>query len=209
LSKSDGNEAYIQVKTNCQIFGRILAELRKSNSSYMMVALLKLQRRFSMLKRSTLFILAILLIVAIPLVTVSARGTNPATKVVAAQEAAKCADKTFLEGLGKDLTDSGKALTELKMDDPVAVSQALLQMAVARQKYEDLSSVPAECLTTQLAAIIAFANMGDLLALTIAAKADPSNAETYVKAITAQAERATKTLQDIMTEAGLATPAAP
>jgi hypothetical protein len=162
-----------------------------------------------MLKRSTLFILAVLLVVAIPLVSVSARGTNPTTKVAAAQEAAKCADKTFLEGLGKDLTDSGTLLQGLKMDDPVAVSQALLHLASARQKYEDLSSVPTECLSTQLAAIIAYANMGDLLALTIAAKADPSNAETYAKALTSQAERTTKTLQAIMVEAGIATPAAP
>jgi len=160
-----------------------------------------------MTRRTLPLLVAIILIASMSLISVSARNAPGASTGAAAQTGMKCTDKTFLEGLGKDLTEIGDLMKGFKMDDNAAIAQMILQVASARQKYEDLTGVPSECVTTQLAAIIAYANIGDLLSLAMAVKADPTNAAEYAKAIASQTTRIGKAMQQVLIEAGLATPA--
>ena len=160
-----------------------------------------------MYRRVIPFAFAVVAIVSMSLISVSAHNTPGSSAGAAAQSAQKCADKEFLTTLGTDLSDLGASFKEAKMDDMISIAQTMLKVTSARQKWEDLENVPAECVTTQLAAIIAFANGNDLLALGLAVKADPKNAAEYLKAVAGQTERFTKAITNVLIEAGIATPA--
>jgi hypothetical protein len=155
--------------------------------------------------RRNLVVLLVAVAASMSLISVSAHNAPGAAAGTAAQ-ATKCTDAKFLTALGKDLTDLGATFQAVKMDDVVSISKTTLMVASSRQKYEDMTDVPAECVTTQLAAIIAFANSSDILALGMAIKADPANAADYAKALTSQGERFTKAMKQVLIEAGLATP---
>jgi len=159
------------------------------------------------MNRKLAVLLLAVVIASMSLVSVSAHNA-PVVAGSNAQAAAKCADAAFLTGLGKDMTDLGATFKATKMDDVASMAQSLIVIAAVRQKYEDMTGVAPECLTTQLAAIIAFANASDLLALGMAVKADPTNAEIYAKALKDQLDRFTKSVTQVLTEAGAATPAA-
>jgi hypothetical protein len=160
---------------------------------------------FSMRRNLVVLLVAIAAIASMSLVSVSAHNAPGAVAGTAAQ-AAKCTDAKFLTALGKDLTDLGTTFQAVKMDDVASMAKTTLMVASSRQKYEDMTDVPAECVTTQLAAIIAFANSSDILALGMAIKSDPANAADYAKALTGQSERFTKSMKQVLIEAGLATP---
>lgn len=161
------------------------------------------------MNRKIVVALLAVVVASVSLISVSARTSVPVIAGSNAQAATKCADATFLTGLGKDMTDLGATFKSTKMDDTASMAQSLIAIAATRQKYEDMTGVASECVTTQLAAIIAFANASDILALGMAAKADPTNAETYVKAMKDQLDRFTKSVTQVLTEAGVtATPAA-
>ena len=159
------------------------------------------------MNRKVAVLLLAVVIASMSLISVSAHSA-PVVAGSNAQAAPKCADAAFLTGLGKDMTDLGATFKSTKMDDAASMAKALIAIAVVRQKYEDMTGVAPECQSTQLAAIIAFANASDLLALGIAAKADAANADTYTKAMKDQLDRFTKTVNLVLSEAGAATPAA-
>jgi hypothetical protein len=150
---------------------------------------------------------AIAIIVSMSLISVSAHNAPATGARAAAQTALACADKTYLEAMGKDLQEMGNTLKGFKMDDTPSIAQLMLQIAGARQKYEDMTDVPSDCIATHMAVIIAYANISDLLALAMAVKADPTNAAEYAKAIAGQSERIGKAMQQVLIQAGLATPA--
>jgi signal transduction histidine kinase len=161
------------------------------------------------MNRKIVVALLAIVVASMSLISASAHTTVPLAVGSHAQEAEKCADATFLTELGKDMTDLGATFKTTKMDDAASMAQSLIAIAATRQKYEDMTGVASECFSTQLAAIIAFANASDLLALGMAVKADPTNAETYAKTMKDQLDRFTKSVNQVLTEAGgAATPAA-
>ena len=116
-----------------------------------------------------------------------------------------CADATFLTGLGTDFSSMGSSMSA-GMTSVGAISKGLLSLAVLRQKYEDMV-VASGCEVTQLNTIITFANVTDLLGLSLAVLADPTNAATYTKVLTAQATRTQQWIQIVVAAATGATPA--
>jgi hypothetical protein len=161
----------------------------------------------NMNRRTIPLLVALAIIASMSLISVSARSTPGKTAGSAGQATPACADKTFMETLGKDLTELGNLLKGFKMDDTASIAQTSIQIISARQKYEDMTDVPSECVTTQLAVIIAYANAGDMLSLAMAIKGDPTNAAEYAKALTGQGERVSKSVNQVLIQAGLATPA--
>jgi hypothetical protein len=112
----------------------------------------------------------------------------------------KCDDPDFLKGLASDLTDFGAMLKAFDATNAAGVAQTIIKTAALRQKYEDMSNVPANCATSQLIMIVAIANYSDGLSLVLAAKADPDNAKTYTDAVSGQMTRANTYLTALLGE---------
>jgi hypothetical protein len=137
-----------------------------------------------------------------------ATASRPATASVQSAQAGKCTDAKLLTQVSKDLTDFSTALKGFDPKSDKGVARGLLDIAILRQKYEDLEKVPVECFGVQLYMVQALANYGDALSLIIAAKADPDNAKVYTDAVAPQIERANKILTLLTGEIGAAaTPA--
>ena len=112
----------------------------------------------------------------------------------------KCDNADFLKGLASDLNDFAAMLKAFDASNTAGVAQTIIKTAALRQKYEDMSNVPANCLTSQLIMIVAIANYSDGLALVMAAKADPDNAKLYTDAVSGQMDRANNYLTALLGE---------
>jgi len=161
-----------------------------------------------MFRKVSLLLAVILSVSAFHVMVASAQGVDSSGQHAAAQTTPTCTDATFLKGIGTDFSAFGTTVSGTKMDDISAVAQAILSTAVVRQKYEDMSGVDPSCLSTQIAMIVALSNGSDLLSLQLASLADPNkdNATTYSDAIKAQTTRFQNSAQQILIQAGLATP---
>lgn len=127
-------------------------------------------------------------------------GLTVKTPSISAQsQAPACTDKDFLAAIGKDYTELGANLGKVDAKKPTDLVGASLMLAGVRQKYEDMSNVPTECIATQVSVIVLTANLGDLYTLQLANLAAPDSAKEIETAVKAQTERVVK-LQKQFTE---------
>jgi len=139
-------------------------------------------------------------------VLVAAGVSTPSATAPTAEAPVSCKDATFLQGLGKDFGDFGDQVKAVDMTDAGSIAKAIISTSAIRRKYEDLNFDTDECLYAQFSIIAAFANGTDVLDLGLAIKADPTNADTYAKALTDQITRFQQGVQYALEDLGLATP---
>jgi len=138
---------------------------------------------------------------------VSMGMATPSATAPTAQPPISCKDTSFLTGLRSDFQSMIDQAKAADMKDVASVTKALLGISTIRRKYEDLNFDSDDCLYAQYSIIVAFANASDLLALQVAADADPKNADTYTAALTDQGKRFGTSVQNVLVDLGLATPA--
>jgi hypothetical protein len=151
-------------------------------------------------KLSIVFALAVLAFASLAFVSspVAAQATPKATPVV---KPLKCDDPAFLKQLSSDLTSFGTMLSKFDASDTVGVTKTLVATIALRQQYEDLDSVPDNCVSAQYTVIDTLSNFGDAIALVEASKTDPDNAKDYLAAVPDQIARANtyfKSLTDLV-----------
>lgn len=164
-----------------------------------------------MTNRLKLSVVALVFVLSsIPAVVSFASARITADKTVAAQSGPACQDKDFLTGVAKDFTDLGPAFKGIDPKAADSTAAVILQIAVVRQKYEDMT-VPVECLPAQIQVIVTLANGGDLASLILAAQVDKkTDAKVYTDAIDRQSKRfasSASALTNILT-GGASTPEA-
>ena len=86
-----------------------------------------------------------------------------------------------------------------------SIAKTLVGVSAIRRKYEDMNFTD-ECVTAQYDLIAAFADASDIVALSMAIKADPTNSDAYTAKLKDQLPRFKTSFQTALVDLGLATP---
>jgi hypothetical protein len=144
---------------------------------------------------------------AVASLTVSLGAATPAPDAPTAQAPISCKDTAFLQGLSADVKSMVDQVNATDATNVGSLTKTLLAVSAIRRKYEDVNFDSDDCLYAQYSLIVSFANASDLIALQIALVADPKNADTYTAALADQGKRYTQSVQQVLVDLGLATPA--